>query len=105
MDYDHSWEVIAIELHDETEFEDCRAISEIGYRAPVLRTRKVDSAASMIDSGLSRYHIDLDGRQVQLKAAKDEYLYVRTLDEDSSDDPLLSLPTVTEYITEEKFQR
>lgn len=101
----HSWEVICVGYREDTEHNDCRAIKEIGYLAPTLRTRKVDAVASMLDSGLSNYHLTIDGRKIPLQAAKDKYYYVRTEDEDTPDDPLLTLPTITKYKTEEKFKR
>jgi len=33
----HSWEVLCIEIEEDSHFDDCRAISKIGYKAPTLR--------------------------------------------------------------------
>lgn len=100
----HSWEVICVGYGDEPEYEDCRAIEEIGYKAPTLRRKKVDAAGTMIESGLSNFHIDQDGRKIPLQRAKDKYVYVRTLDEDSADDPLLDLPTIQQYKLEKNLK-
>lgn len=105
MRNNHSWEVVCVSYQDETDYDDCRALKEIGYLAPSLRTKKVDAVASMINSGLSNFHIMLDGRKIPLKSAEGTRYYARVKDEDTPDDPLLDLPTVTEYKNEKKFNR
>lgn len=100
----HSWEVVCIEWEEEPDFDDCRGLDKIGYMAASLQTKRVDSVGSMIDSGISNYHLDLDGVRIPLKAATDNGYYVRTEDQDTPDDPLLNLPTFQEYKMEEKFK-
>lgn len=101
----YSWPVRCIEVDEESEYDDCRAIQTIGKEvAHNLREKRVDMVASMIANETAAYHIERDGRQIPLKSAKaDGKMYVRTMDEDSPDDPLLELPSIQEYELDEKF--
>ena len=102
MERTHSWHVVCIKT-TEPEFDDCRQITEIGYLAPTLRLKPVDVASSMIRSGLSKFHMEHDGGKRPLLSAKHDRMYVRTLEEDAPEDPLLALPDVEEYKTQSRF--
>lgn len=104
----HSWEVVAIELRDEVteEPEDCTAISELGYLAPTLRVKDVDTVGKMMVQGHSQWHVEVDGEERALEPVKrNTKHYCRILDEDSPDDPLLALPTVPEWEQGERLDR
>jgi hypothetical protein len=100
----HSWEVVCVEIADDSEFNDCRAIDEIGYLAPTLRRKPASVIGAQIKQGHKNLHITVDGREVQLQPAKDDdvHFYVRTLDEDSSDDPLLDQQSCDKYELEDR---
>lgn len=102
----YSWKVLCVGVDEDSAFDDCRAIHTIGKDvANNLREKKVDMVASQILSENAAYHIVVDGQEIPLKAGHSETgMYVRTLDEDSSDDPLLDLPTIQEFELNEKFE-
>jgi hypothetical protein len=101
----YSWKVRCVGIDEDSEYDDCRAIHTIGKEvAHNLKEKQVDMVASQIANENAGYHIEIDGEKVPLKAAKGEMgMYVRTLDEDSPDDPLLELPTIQEFQLEAKF--
>lgn len=104
----HSWEVVAIGMREDAESDpaDCRAIREIGYLAPTLRVKDVDTAGKMIVQGHSQWHVTVDGEALALVAVEEESdHYCRTLDEDSPDDPLLALPTISAWEKGERMER
>lgn len=102
---EHSWEVVCVTVDDDAEHDDCRRITEIGYKAPTLRRKQVDQVASMIESELSAWHLETDAGRVPLQAVTDDRLYVRTLDEDSPDDPLLSVIDCNTWEQEDRLDR
>ena len=91
----HSWKVACVEVDDERDVEDCRAISEVGYYAPSLSRKSADVVGAQIHQGHAAFHVVLDGERVPLQAGTDPDVnfYVRTLEEDSPEDPLLELRT------------
>jgi hypothetical protein len=95
----HSWEVVCIAVDGESDYNDCRAITKIGHNAPTLKKQDTNHVAAKIHQGHSDYHIKPNGTHVPLQAVRDDelHLYVRTLDEDTADDPLLDLPTCNDY--------
>lgn len=101
----HSWEVVCVEVSDEREFTDCRGIETVGFRAPSLRTKPADTVASRIQSGLSDFHVTVDGERVPLQASNDEdvNMYPHVLEENSPDDPLLGLPSCERYARDQEF--
>lgn len=101
----YSWPVVCIGVDEESEYDDCRAIHTIGKEvAHNLREKQVDMIASQITNENAGYHLVVNGREIPLQAAKhDSKMYVRTMDEDSPEDPLLELPTIEEFELEEKF--
>ncbi len=102
----HSWEVACIEVDEDRDVEDCRAITEVGYYAPSLSRKSADVVGAQIRQGHAAFHVVLDGERVPLRAGTDPDVnfYVRTLDEDSPDDPLLDLRTCTDLEREEQYQ-
>lgn len=96
---EYGWEVVCLEVDDDAEFDDCRAIKKIGYDvANSVKKESVDMTASKIRAELSDYYVESSGRQIPLQTSSaDGKHYVRVLDEDASDDPLLQLPSCTEY--------
>lgn len=102
----YSWEVVCLDADEESDYDDCRAVTIIGKEvANNLREKQVDMVASQIANDNSAYHIVVDGRKIPLQAAKaDSRMYVRTLDEDSPDDPLLDLPAVEEWKYDDKYR-
>jgi hypothetical protein len=95
----YSWEAVCIELDSDRGYDDCRAIETIGFLAPSLKKSSTNTAGAQIKQGHKQFHIKIDGQKVSLQNAKDPELhqYVRTLDEDSPDDPLLDLPRCQKY--------
>ena len=100
----HSWEVACIEVEDERDVEDCRAIREVGYYAPSLSRKSADVVGAQIHQGHAAYHVVVEGERVPLQAGTDPdgTFYVRTLDEDSPEDPLLELRTCRDLEREER---
>lgn len=95
----HGWEVVCVERAADPAHADCRSIERVGHLvANTLRTRGVDTVHAMIDSGLSRFYVAVEGERRYLQPATHEGgLYVRTLETDSADDPVLELPACEEY--------
>ena len=100
----HSWEVACIEVDDERDVEDCRGIREVGYYAPSLSRKSADVVGAQIHQGHAAYHVVVEGERVPLQAGTDPdgTFYVRTLDEDSPEDPLLELRTCRDIEREER---
>jgi len=84
-------------------YNDCRQIDEIGFVvANNLETKTADTAACMVIQGQSAYHVVVDGERFDLHpAGESPNRYLRTLDEDSPDDPLLRIPSIQEYEREQ----
>lgn len=101
----YSWEILAIGLDEDSEYEDCRRVDKVGYRvAGSLKESQVDEVASKINSGLSAYHTNVAGSRWEVEAVTDgPTMYVRTLPEDSPDDPLLELPSISEWKAKRRF--
>lgn len=102
----HSWEIVCVELDDDSDFDDCRAISALGYLAPTLRKKSADVVAARIHQDHSNFHIEVDGERVPLRADRhpDVDFYTRTLEEDRPDDPLLDVKQCQTYEMEEHIQ-
>lgn len=102
----HSWEVACVEVDAERDVEDCRAISEVGFYAPSLSRKSADVVGAQIHQGHAAFHVEIDGERVPLQAGTDPDVnfYVRTLDEDSAEDPLLELRTCTDLEREAQFE-
>jgi hypothetical protein len=102
----YSWEVVCITRDEESEYDDCRSIDELGYVVAANR-RFIDAetACLRIQSGNKRFHVEVDGEELPLEAAG-EYPqhYVRTRQEDSPEDPLLSLPSREELEHEDYLE-
>ena len=99
MRSEHGWEVVCLDIDETSDYEDCRAIKRIGFHvANSVKKEPVDTTAGKIRSDLSGYYVTSGGEPVPLQPAKaDGASYVRSLDSDSDNDPLLSLPSCTEY--------
>lgn len=91
----------------DSEYDDCRAIEEVGFMAPTLRRASANVVAARIHQGQSDFHLERDGRRIPLQGVKDPdvHYYVRTLDEDGPDDPLLQLPACTTYEREQELSK
>lgn len=102
----YSWEVVCIDIDEDREFDDCRAIEEIGFLAPSLKRTGTNTAGAQITQGHKQFHIVLDGERIPLQHAKDPDIhhYVRTLDEDSPADPLLQLDGCSKYELENHIE-
>lgn len=102
----HSWEIVCVDVDTDREYTDCRAITELGYLAPTLRTKSADVVGAQIHQGHRRFHLDVDGESVPLQADRDPDVnfYVRALDEDEPGDPLLELPSCDKYQLENKLE-
>jgi hypothetical protein len=100
----HSWEVVCIGVDEESEYDDCRRIETLGYDLNNrVKEAAVDKACLMMDSELSGYHVTVDDRRYDLEPVVGDLKYVRSLEEDSPEDPLLSLPTLEEYRRTRRF--
>lgn len=89
----HSWEVTCIELGEDSEYNDCRAIEKIGFKvASQIQKRNIDQVHNMIESSLTRYHVVVNGENIALESViSGEKRYVRTGGSDASEDPLMKL--------------
>lgn len=97
---EYGWQVRCLDLADEPEFDDCRSIERIGFHvANSVRKEAVDITAAKIRAeNSSGYFIEVNDEPIPLQpAGHEDQNYVRTYDTDRSDDPLLSLPTCTDY--------
>lgn len=101
----HSWEIVCIDVDSDSEYDDCRAITELGYLAPTLNKKSSDEIGAQIHQGHRAFHITIDGTRHQLKSDRqqDVNFYVRTLDKNSVDDPLLSIEACSSYQLEDKM--
>lgn len=101
----HSWIVRCVGVDEDSAHDDCRAITRVGrVVAENLDEQSADVVSIQIDSDTTAYHIEVDGERVPLRSASDGPLqYVRTLAEDSPDDPLLDLPSIEQYERDERF--
>lgn len=102
----YSWEVVCIGVDEESEFDDCRSITRLGYKSPSLTTKSSDEIGAQMHQGHRNMHITVDGSHHELQAGRHfkEYFYARALDHDSPDDPLLSLDSVSEYKMENMIE-
>lgn len=102
----HSWEIVCVETDDDSDFEDCRAITQLGYLAPTLRKKSTDVVGAQIHQDHRAFHVVVDGERVPLEAARDEAVnfYVRTREEDDPEDPLLRVPQCSTYELEEHLE-
>jgi hypothetical protein len=102
----HSWEVICIELDEDNEYDDCRAITTLGYLAPTLRKKSADVVGARIHQGHSNFHIEVDGERIPLRADRrsEVSFYARCLEEDSPDDPLLDIKRCAQYELDEHIE-
>jgi hypothetical protein len=95
----YSWEVVCVELGSNRDYDDCRAIETIGFLGPSLKKTSTNTAGAQIKQGHKQFHIEVDGEKIPLQNGKDPEIhqYVKTLDEDSSEDPLLDLQRCGKY--------
>lgn len=100
------FEVVAIRLQEGvTDPTDCSTIRELGYLAPNLNVETADTIGKMIQRR-NYWYVTANGEQHSLVAAKaDETHYCRTLDHDSPDDPLLSLPSIDEWQRDQTMEQ
>lgn len=102
----YSWEVVCITRDEDSEYDDCRCIDELGYVVAANR-RFIDArtASLRIESGNKQFHVEVDGETAPLEAAGEYPLhYVRTRETDTPDDPLFSLPSRQELEHEEYLE-
>lgn len=102
----HSWEIVCVDVDTDREYADCRAITRLGYLAPTLREKPSDVVGAQIHQGHREFHVEVDGERVPLQADRDPEVnfYVRTLDDDAPDDPLLELPSCQTYALEDRLE-
>lgn len=100
------FEVVAIRLQEGvTEPADCSAIQDLGYLAPNLNVKSADTIGKMIHRR-NYWFVTVKGEQRSLEAAQsDETHYCRTLEHDSSDDPLLALPSIDEWQRDQTMEQ
>lgn len=103
----HSWEVVCVDVDSDTDITDCQSITNIGYLvANSVKELDPNTAALMIEKNQKKLHISQEDREIPVKKAGEGMdAYVRTLDRDSSEDPLLKLPTIEEYHNKEKREQ
>lgn len=99
------FELVCIEVDEDADFDDVRAITGVGYLAPSLRRKSHEYAWWLVanhdpalfvrtDSGVARPTAEtVEGRKV-----------IQVADELSPDDPLLDLPTCDEYRSDQQLQ-
>lgn len=103
----HSWEVLCIGIDDDSEYEDTRQINEIGIKvAENLQVHSVGKIAIQLNSNNTAYHMKQGDEKIPLQGSVDgAKQYIHTLPEFRDDDPLLTLPTITEYQKADRFTR
>lgn len=101
----HSWEIVAVDVDEHSEYDDPRAIERLGYIvAGSLKTSEVDAVCLKMESDLSGYHVVHDGRRIDTQSVvADDRQYIRTADEDRADDPLLELPSIEKWKGEKRL--
>lgn len=98
--------IVCIEINEDSEYDDCRQITHLGFLAPSLTKRKMDRVWwSVNSSNVGGYFVWHDEQIHKLQAAEDgDYRYVRAADEDTPSDPLLNLPTCDEYERSDRYE-
>lgn len=110
MVWDGGFEIGCVDLREESEFNDQRAIERIGILAPILKEKKLDVAWSMQrkkqegDAEHHYVHLKVDG-VVRYPVAKkhNNHKYLSMTGELSENDPLLDLPSIAEYKQQERL--
>lgn len=102
----HSWEIVCVDVDADSDHTDCRAVTELGYLAPTLRTKRADVVGAQIQQGHRAFHVEVDGQRHSLVAERhpELHFYVRTLAENDESDPLLTLPSTSEYEMDDRLE-
>lgn len=98
--------IVCIEIDEDSEYEDCRQITHLGFLSPSLTKRKMDRIWwGVTSANVGGYFIWHDDQVVPLQAAEHEgHRYVRVRDEDTPNDPLVNFPTCEEYERSDKYE-
>jgi len=91
-----SYEVACVSMDYDAEHDDCRCIQEIGFttRSGSITTRTPAEVHEMIAEDGMVLVVTYKGDRFQLEAVeRDGERYVRSADEDTSDDTLLKKPS------------
>lgn len=101
------FEIVCISIDESAEYDDPRAISRLGILAPSLTMKQIEVAWSIQQrkDDSSYVHVDVDGEPARPTPDRiDGVRFLRVADEPTRDDPLMQLPTCTEYEREERFE-
>lgn len=97
----HGFEIVCIDLADDSEYSDPRAITHVGYEAPSLTISPLDKVAAIQASNVGTrpfVHLKVNGTPVVPEVKElDGTRYLRVADDFSPDDPLMGLPTCDEH--------
>lgn len=97
----HGFEIVCVDLAEDAEYNDPRAISAVGYEAPSLTISPLDKVAAIQASDVGSrpfVHLLVNGDpEIPAVEEVDGKRYLRVADEFTPDDPLMSLPTCDEY--------
>lgn len=99
-----SYRVECIVRDEDSEYDDCRSIAELGFEgmSKDIVKKAPETVYNIIEKPRTDVYIVVDGSKVVLQQVEDgDRKYVRTEDEDTDDDPLLDLPPCEELIEDD----
>lgn len=107
MAYD-GFELVCIEVDEESSCDDPRSIDSFGFEAPSLITKPAEVVASIQKNRKADgpyVHLKVNGQVIipEVASAEEGY-YLRTMSEWNPDDPLMELPTCNEYRYSSKME-
>lgn len=96
--------IVCIEVDEESEFDDPRSISAIGFLAPKLKVQETGMAWGILKSRENYLCLEIDGKPVNpVPETVNGVKYLRTADALTPEDPLMELPTHEVYKNEARF--
>lgn len=102
----HGFTIVCVDVDEDSEFDDQRAITRLGFLAPKLKIEDIDKAWAIQQSRGNHVCIEIDGVPVNPVSDKEDNVkYLRTTEELSTDDPLLDLPSISVYRAEERLDQ
>lgn len=101
----NGFNIVCVNVDEESEFDDPRAITEFGIQAPKLRVKAADMVWSIQQSRGHYVHLEVNGEEINpIPEREDGVRYLRVADTLTSEDPLMELPTCTEYKLQERVE-
>lgn len=99
------FEIVCVDVNQDDEYDDCRAIEQIGFLAPSLNLDARVKAWESLEKRPYWYHVEINGEQVHPVPDKvGNRKFIRVADENTPDDPLLELPSCAEYKRKQQLE-